>query len=101
MRKGAKAAVIGSVFAVMVGGAGYGAFNIVNALNDSGTTASGGAGPAAVKSGPPSASEVKDTSAAFFAAWTKGRPRPPPTSPTTRPAPSRCSPPTPPRTSPA
>ncbi|MFG2574452.1 penicillin-binding transpeptidase domain-containing protein [Streptomyces sp. NPDC048481] len=72
MRKGAKAAVIGSVFAVMVGGAGYGAFNIVNALNDSGTTASGGAGPAAVKSGPPSASEVKDTSAAFFAAWTKG-----------------------------
>ncbi|MGW2617634.1 penicillin-binding transpeptidase domain-containing protein [Streptomyces sp. NPDC001500] len=73
MRKGAKAAVIGSVFAVMVGGAGYGAFNIVNALNGGGTGGSGDAGPAAVKSGPPSGSEVKDTSAAFFAAWTKGQ----------------------------
>ncbi|MCQ9131538.1 penicillin-binding transpeptidase domain-containing protein [Streptomyces hilarionis] len=73
MRKGAKAAVIGSVFAVMVGGAGYGAFNIVNALNGDGGTGSRGSGPAAVKSGPPSGSEVKDTSAAFFAAWTKGQ----------------------------
>ena len=73
MRKGAKAAVIGSVFAVMVGGAGYGAFNIVNALDGGGAAGPGGAEPAAVKSGPPSGSEVKDTSAAFFAAWTKGQ----------------------------
>lgn len=75
MHKGAKAAVIGSVFAVMVGGAGYGAFNIVNALDGGGGggAGSGGAEPAAVKSGPPSGSEVKDTSAAFFAAWTKGQ----------------------------
>lgn len=41
MGKGVKAAVIGSVFAVMVGGAGYGAFNIVSALNGDG----GPAGP--------------------------------------------------------
>lgn len=41
MRKGAKAAIVGSVFAVMVGGAGYGAFNIVNALNGGGGEADG------------------------------------------------------------
>ncbi|MFC4498655.1 MULTISPECIES: penicillin-binding transpeptidase domain-containing protein [Streptomyces] len=71
MRRGAKAAIVGSVFAVMVGGAGYGAFNIVNAV--SGGSGTGG-GPAPVKTGPPSASEVKDTAAKFFAAWEKGRP---------------------------
>ncbi|MGW1268127.1 penicillin-binding transpeptidase domain-containing protein [Streptomyces sp. NPDC002491] len=74
MRKGAKAAIVGSVFAVMVGGAGYGAYNVVNALSDTGGSGGpGGAEPVAVKSGPPSDSEVKDTSAAFFAAWEKGQ----------------------------
>ncbi|MFF6803454.1 penicillin-binding transpeptidase domain-containing protein [Streptomyces sp. NPDC012616] len=74
MRKGAKAAIVGSVFAVMVGGAGYGAFNVVSALSDTGGSGGpGGAEPVAVKSGPPSDSEVKDTSAAFFAAWEKGQ----------------------------
>jgi len=70
MRKGAKAAVVGSVFAVMVGGAGYGAYNVVTAI--SGDSASGASGPEAVKTGPPSAAEVKETSAKFFAAWEKG-----------------------------
>ncbi|MFD8419882.1 penicillin-binding transpeptidase domain-containing protein [Streptomyces sp. NPDC059466] len=68
MRKGAKAAIIGSVFAVMVGGAGYGAFNVVSALD--GKESAGG--PAPVKSGPPSGAEVKETSAKFLAAWAKG-----------------------------
>ncbi|MET8288133.1 penicillin-binding transpeptidase domain-containing protein [Streptomyces sp. NPDC051639] len=70
MRKGAKAAIIGSVFAVMVGGAGYGAFNVVSALDGSESGSAGG--PAPVKSGPPSGAEVKETSAKFFAAWAKG-----------------------------
>ncbi len=73
MRKGAKAAIVGSVFTVMVGGAAYGAFNIVDALNGGGPGA-GGSGPAPVRTGPPSGSEVKETSAAFFAAWSKGQP---------------------------
>ncbi|MET9133953.1 penicillin-binding transpeptidase domain-containing protein [Streptomyces antibioticus] len=73
MRKGAKAAIVGSVFTVMVGGAAYGAFNIVDALNGGGPGA-GGSGPAPVRTGPPSGSEVKETSAAFFAAWEKGQP---------------------------
>ncbi|MEY2245875.1 penicillin-binding transpeptidase domain-containing protein [Streptomyces sp. BF23-18] len=70
MRKGARAAVIGSVFAVMVGGAGYGAYNVVTSISGGGST--GGGGPAAVKTGPPSGAEVKETSRAFFAAWEKG-----------------------------
>ncbi|MFE5137660.1 penicillin-binding transpeptidase domain-containing protein [Streptomyces fagopyri] len=68
MRKGAKAAIIGSVFAVMVGGAGYGAFNVVTALD--GNDSAGG--PAPVKTGPPSGAEVEETSAKFLAAWGKG-----------------------------
>ncbi|WP_405881877.1 penicillin-binding transpeptidase domain-containing protein [Streptomyces sp. NBC_01136] len=70
MRKGAKAAVIGGVFAVMVGGAGYGAFNVLSALSSDG--GSGANGPAAVKTGPPSSAEVKETSTKFLAAWEQG-----------------------------
>jgi hypothetical protein len=70
MRKGVKAAIVGSVFAVMVGGAGYGAYNVVSALNGDG---GGAGGPAPVRTGPPSGDEVRETSAAFFAAWAKGQ----------------------------
>ncbi|MET9681801.1 penicillin-binding transpeptidase domain-containing protein [Streptomyces coeruleorubidus] len=69
MGKGVKAAVIGGVFAAMVGGAGYGAYNIMSALNGGGGT-SGVA--AEKKSGPPDKDEVKETTAKFFAAWEKG-----------------------------
>ncbi|MGW3287479.1 penicillin-binding transpeptidase domain-containing protein [Streptomyces sp. NPDC001002] len=67
MGRGVKTAVIGGVFAVMVGGAGYGAYNIVGAVSGD-----EGSGAAAVKTGPPSAGEVKDASGKFFAAWEKG-----------------------------
>ncbi len=69
MAKGVKVAVIGGVFAVMVGGAGYGAYNLVSALNGDGGT-SGVA--AEKKSGPPGKDEVEETTAKFFAAWEKG-----------------------------
>ncbi|MEV0739996.1 penicillin-binding transpeptidase domain-containing protein [Streptomyces sp. NPDC050549] len=72
MRKGVKATVIGSVFAVMVSGAGYGAYNLVSALGGS-SGVGGSGGPAPVKTGPPSSSEVKETTAKFFAAWEKGQ----------------------------
>ncbi|WP_200303315.1 penicillin-binding transpeptidase domain-containing protein [Streptomyces adelaidensis] len=66
MRKGAKVAIVGGVFAVMVGGAGYGGYNFVTALN-------GETGASAEKrSGPPSADEVREASEKFFAAWEKG-----------------------------
>ncbi|MFF0735777.1 penicillin-binding transpeptidase domain-containing protein [Streptomyces chartreusis] len=70
MPKGVKVAVIGGVFAVMVGGAGYGAYNIVSALNGGGAT--GAAGPASERTGPPDADEVEETTSKFFAAWEKG-----------------------------
>ncbi|BCL21021.1 penicillin-binding transpeptidase domain-containing protein [Streptomyces tuirus] len=70
MNKGVKAAVIGGVFAVMVGGAGYGTYNVVNALNGGG----GGAGGVASekRTGPPGEDEVEETTAKFFAAWRTG-----------------------------
>ncbi|MEZ7006206.1 penicillin-binding transpeptidase domain-containing protein [Streptomyces sp. AD55] len=68
MGRGVKAAVIGGVFTAMVGGAAYGAYNIVSAL-DGGT---GTREAASVTSGPPSADEVRETAARFFAAWEKG-----------------------------
>ncbi|MCZ4510810.1 penicillin-binding transpeptidase domain-containing protein [Streptomyces sp. ActVer] len=69
MRNGAKAAIVGGVFAVMVGGAGYGAYNIVSAVSGD----SGSAGTTAEKkTGPPSGDEVEETSKKFFAAWKKG-----------------------------
>lgn len=68
MRSGVKAGVIGGVCAVMLGGAGYGAYNILSALSGDGGTAA----PAAVKTGPPGGAEVKEASGRFFAAWEKG-----------------------------
>ncbi|MCZ0988780.1 penicillin-binding transpeptidase domain-containing protein [Streptomyces diastatochromogenes] len=69
MRNGVKGAVIGTVCVVMLGGAGYGAYNIMSALSGDGGT---GGGPAVVKSGPPSGTEVEETTGKFFAAWEKG-----------------------------
>ncbi|GGX17928.1 penicillin-binding protein [Streptomyces malachitofuscus] len=68
MGKGVKAAVIGGVFAVMVGGAGYGAYNIVSAVSGGG----GGGAAETKKAGPPDEEEVRKTTEAFFAAWEKG-----------------------------
>ncbi|MFG2354516.1 penicillin-binding transpeptidase domain-containing protein [Streptomyces sp. NPDC048521] len=68
MRNGVKGAVIGGVCVVMLGGAGYGAYNILSALSGDG----GSGGTATVKSGPPGGDEVKDTTAKFFAAWERG-----------------------------
>ncbi|MEV0553052.1 penicillin-binding transpeptidase domain-containing protein [Streptomyces sp. NPDC050597] len=69
MRNGAKAAIVGGVFAVMVGGAGYGAYNIVSAVSGDG----GSAGTTAEKkTGPPSGDEVEETSKKFLAAWEQG-----------------------------
>ncbi|MFE1264899.1 penicillin-binding transpeptidase domain-containing protein [Streptomyces albogriseolus] len=71
MGKGVKVAVVGGVFAVMVGGAGYGAYNIVSALNGNG---GGGSGAAETRgSGPPDQDEVRETTDAFFGAWEKGQ----------------------------
>jgi len=68
MRKGVKGAIVGGVFAAMVGTAGYGAYNLVGGITG------GASEPAAKKTGPPSAAEVKWASGKFFDAWKKGDP---------------------------
>ncbi|MFF0203592.1 penicillin-binding transpeptidase domain-containing protein [Streptomyces sp. NPDC005017] len=71
MRKGVRGAVVGTVFAAMIGGAGYGAFNLVSALGGDG--GSGPGGSTSSKSGPPDEDEVAETTKEFFAAWEQGR----------------------------
>jgi hypothetical protein len=68
MRNGVKAVVIGGVCVTLLGGAGYGVYNFASALSGDGGTG----GAAAVRTGPPSGSEVKEATGAFFAAWEKG-----------------------------
>lgn len=74
MRSGAKVAVIGGVFAVVVGGVGYGAYNILDGLGDSGV--GGGKDITAtskeVRTGPVTEQEIAETSKRFLAAWAKG-----------------------------
>ncbi|MFI2038827.1 penicillin-binding transpeptidase domain-containing protein [Streptomyces bottropensis] len=65
MRKGVKVAIVGGVFAAMVGGAGYGGYNFVTALNGDG-------GGVEKRTGPPGGDEVRETTEKFFAAWEKG-----------------------------
>ncbi|MFJ9422961.1 penicillin-binding transpeptidase domain-containing protein [Streptomyces sp. NPDC101249] len=69
MGRGVRTAVIGGVFAAMVGGAGYGAYTLISAVTDGG---SGASGPRPVASGPPSGREIEAASAEFLAAWQKG-----------------------------
>ncbi|MFF8658117.1 penicillin-binding transpeptidase domain-containing protein [Streptomyces huasconensis] len=70
MRRGAKAALVGGVFAAMVGGAGFGAYSLVNDVTGDGGSAD--AGPAPVKSGPPTGGEVRETAREFLDAWAAG-----------------------------
>ncbi|MFH8609450.1 penicillin-binding transpeptidase domain-containing protein [Streptomyces sp. NPDC018029] len=70
MRKGVKVALVGGVFTVMVGGAGYGAYSLVNDVT--GDDGSPGSGPVAVKTGPPTGDEVRETTRKFLAAWADG-----------------------------
>ncbi|MBO1336513.1 penicillin-binding transpeptidase domain-containing protein [Streptomyces sp. VRA16 Mangrove soil] len=73
MRRGVKIGIVGGVFTVMVGGAGYGAYNIVTAVTGGGdgTTLSGSE---AHRTGPPSSGEIKETATKFLAAWEKNDP---------------------------
>ncbi|CAM5665420.1 Penicillin-binding protein OS=Streptomyces alboniger OX=132473 GN=CP975_14525 PE=3 SV=1 [Streptomyces alboniger] len=71
MRKGVKITLVGGVFAVMVGGAGYGAYTLVNDVSGSGGSAAGSSGTE-VRTGPLTDAEVRSTSKRFLAAWADG-----------------------------
>ncbi|MEV6794961.1 penicillin-binding transpeptidase domain-containing protein [Streptomyces sp. NPDC051320] len=74
MRGGAKIGLVGGVFAVVVGGVGYGAYNVWTGLNSTSGSGDGGsttqAAPA--RTGPPSDDEISDTAKDFLAAWAAG-----------------------------
>lgn len=72
MRSGAKVAVIGGVFVLMAGGIGYGAYSMLGdtAGGDGGTRSASESSK--VKTGPPSAEEIAETSKGFLDAWAAG-----------------------------
>ncbi|WP_329121498.1 penicillin-binding transpeptidase domain-containing protein [Streptomyces sp. NBC_01465] len=77
MRSGAKVGIVGSVFAVVVGGIGYGAYNVWNGINGGSSGSSGHSttqGAPAKTSGPLSDDEIKNTAKDFLAAWASGDP---------------------------
>ncbi|MDG9686301.1 penicillin-binding transpeptidase domain-containing protein [Streptomyces sp. DH18] len=72
MRSGAKVAVIGGVFVLMTGGIGYGAYSMLGDTvgGDGGTRSASESSK--VKTGPPSAEEIAETSKGFLDAWAAG-----------------------------
>ncbi|MFG2560585.1 penicillin-binding transpeptidase domain-containing protein [Streptomyces sp. NPDC048496] len=74
MRSGAKVAVIGGVFVLVVGGVGYGAYNVLDGFGGSGGGGTDGRSTSAeVKTGPPSKAEISETSKKFLKAWAAGQ----------------------------
>ncbi|WP_405390299.1 penicillin-binding transpeptidase domain-containing protein [Streptomyces sp. NBC_01102] len=68
MRSGVKVAVVGGVFVLVAGGIGYGAYSVVGGGGHGGTEAAS----AEVRTGPPSESEIAETSKDFLRAWASG-----------------------------
>ncbi|WPW29404.1 penicillin-binding transpeptidase domain-containing protein [Streptomyces atratus] len=72
MRSGAKVAMVGGVFAVVVGGVGYGAYNVLNGLSGGGDGTDSKSTSAEVKTGPVTKAEIDDASKKFLKAWASG-----------------------------
>ncbi|OKJ28074.1 penicillin-binding transpeptidase domain-containing protein [Streptomyces sp. CB01580] len=72
MRSGAKVAIVGGVFAVVAGGVGYGAYNVLNTLNDADGGSGTGTTSAEVRTGPVTKAEIDDVSKRFLDAWASG-----------------------------
>ncbi|CAM5725314.1 hypothetical protein STENM223S_06035 [Streptomyces tendae] len=84
-RRRTKPAVIGSVAAVLVAGAGFGAYAMYrgDAGGEDTARTKSAAGAEKVKSGPLTAAEVTSTAQRFLTAWQKGASPAPPPRPTT------------------
>ncbi|SFY28925.1 penicillin-binding transpeptidase domain-containing protein [Streptomyces atratus] len=75
MRSGAKVAIVGGVFAVVVGGVGYGAYNMLDGLGGGGGGGTDSKSTSAeVKTGPVTKAEIDDASKKFLKAWASGDP---------------------------
>ncbi|MGW2084117.1 penicillin-binding transpeptidase domain-containing protein [Streptomyces sp. NPDC001880] len=75
MRSGAKVAIVGGVFAVVAGGVGYGAYNILDGLGGGGGGGTDSKSTSAeVRTGPVTEAEIDDASKKFLKAWASGDP---------------------------
>ncbi|MER5311387.1 penicillin-binding transpeptidase domain-containing protein [Streptomyces sp. NPDC002773] len=75
MRSGAKVAIVGSVFAVVAGGVGYGGYNLWNGVTGGNKTVETRSQEDAPKrTGPVTPDEVTTTARDFLAAWAAGEP---------------------------
>ncbi|MFD4031589.1 penicillin-binding transpeptidase domain-containing protein [Streptomyces sp. NPDC058637] len=70
MRSGVRVAVVGGAFVLVAGGIGYGAYSVVGGGGDGGTETAAASGE--VRTGPPSESEIAETSKDFLKAWASG-----------------------------
>lgn len=73
MRSGAKVALAGGVFLVVVGGTGIGAYTLVSDINGD-LSSDARSGAERVKAGPPTRAEVRDTARKFLDAWAADEP---------------------------
>lgn len=73
MRSGAKIGIVGGAFALVLGGVGYGAYNVLDGLGGgTGDATSTAADSSEVRTGPVTEKEIAETSKKFLAAWAKG-----------------------------
>lgn len=72
MRSGAKVAAIGGAFVLVAGGIGYGAYSMLGDTGGGGGGTQSASESSKVKTGPPSAEEIAETSKGFFDAWATG-----------------------------
>ncbi|MEU6013766.1 penicillin-binding transpeptidase domain-containing protein [Streptomyces sp. NPDC047515] len=72
MRSGAKVAIVGGVFAVVVGGVGYGAYNVLDGLGGGGGDTGTETASAKVRTGPVTDTEIDEVSKKFLKAWASG-----------------------------
>ncbi|MFI1225686.1 MULTISPECIES: penicillin-binding transpeptidase domain-containing protein [unclassified Streptomyces] len=72
MRSGAKVAVIGGAFVLVAGGIGYGAYSMLGDTGGGDGGTRNASESSKVKTGPPSAQEIAETSKGFFDAWAAG-----------------------------
>ncbi len=72
MRSGAKVAVVGGAFVLVAGGIGYGAYSVLGDSGGGGGGTQSASESSKVKTGPPGAEEIAETSKGFFEAWAAG-----------------------------
>ncbi|MFF2011552.1 penicillin-binding transpeptidase domain-containing protein [Streptomyces sp. NPDC058195] len=69
MRSGAKVGIVSGVFVLVLGGVGYGAYNVLDGLNGGGGGTDTTSSSTEVRTGPVTGKEISDASRNFLQAW--------------------------------